>query len=77
MVLYRRFEITYWSRLQGSVLDSLTLEDRPIGSPETSVSNDLPPHNNTQDETLQFNRGESLRSHEYLCICRELESGCP
>jgi hypothetical protein len=35
---------------------------KPIGSPETSVSNHLTPRNNPEHGRIQFNRGGSLRS---------------
>jgi hypothetical protein len=49
----------------------------PIGSPETSVLNQLMPRNNPQDGRVQFNHNESLRSRIALITmdqCKSLSS---
>jgi hypothetical protein len=50
-----------WNR---SFLDSLTLKIGPIRSPETSVSSQLTPRDNSEDGRTEFNRSESLRSRK-------------
>jgi hypothetical protein len=62
LVLNRRFGDTNPSHLKGSTCPR-PLKMEPIGSPETSVLNQLTQRNNLEDRRIQLNGGESLRSH--------------
>ena len=69
IVRNRRFGTTYNSHLQGSGCprrNNLSLEEGPIGIPETLVCNHITPSNNPEDGRIQFNLGESQRSLEYI-----------
>jgi hypothetical protein len=52
-------------------MDSLALEDGTVGSPETSVLNQLTGHNNSESRKIQFNRGGRIDlARKYIIICK-------
>jgi hypothetical protein len=55
------FRTAYRSHIQNYFWAAWPLTMGPLGSPETSVSNDVTLHNISQDGRIEFNRGESLR----------------